>query len=88
MSDWEPASRNAFNEIHPQIRILGCWFHYTHIWGCQAKIGPGDQFWLPKLVPPGQIWSPRTSFGRQNWSPLAKFGNPDQFWMPKLVRGK
>ena len=29
MSDWEQASRNAFKEVFPQIRIYGCLFHYN-----------------------------------------------------------
>ena len=33
MSDWEPATRNAFKEIFPQVKIYGCLFHYTQrIW--------------------------------------------------------
>ena len=29
MSDWEPAARNALREDYPQVKIYGCWFHYT-----------------------------------------------------------
>ena len=45
MSDWEPASRNAFRQIYPQIRIFGCWFHYTQrIWGKTQKLGLIQEF--------------------------------------------
>ena len=45
MSDWEPAARNAFREIHLQMRILGCWFHYTQrIWGKTQKLGLSQEF--------------------------------------------
>ena len=45
MSDWEPASRNAFKEIYPQMRIFGCWFHYTQrIWGKTQKLGLSQEF--------------------------------------------
>ena len=29
MSDWETAARNAFKEVHPQMKPFGCWFHFT-----------------------------------------------------------
>ena len=44
MLDWEPASRNAFKEMHP-LRIFGCWFHYTQrIWGKTQKLGLSQEF--------------------------------------------
>ena len=40
MSDWERASRNAFKDVFPQIRIYGCLFHYTQcIWAKVQKLG-------------------------------------------------
>ena len=45
MSDWEQASRNAFNEVFPQIRIYGCVFHYTQcIWSKVRKLGLSHGF--------------------------------------------
>ena len=45
MSDWEPAPRNAFKEIYPQIRIYGCWFHFTQcIWAKTQKLGLTQSF--------------------------------------------
>ena len=40
MSDWEPAPRNAFKEIYPQMKLYGCWFHFTQrIWAKTQKLG-------------------------------------------------
>ena len=40
MSDWEDASRNAFRETYPQVKIYGCWFHFTQrIWAKTQKLG-------------------------------------------------
>ena len=40
MSDWEPAARNALREIYPQVKLYGCWFHYTQrIWAKIQKLG-------------------------------------------------
>ena len=45
MSDWERASRNAFKEVFPQIRIYGCLFHYTQcIWAKVQKLGLTHSF--------------------------------------------
>ena len=29
MSDWEAAPRNALRQIYPNVKINGCWFHFT-----------------------------------------------------------
>ena len=29
MSDWEPAARIAFRDRYPQMKVYGCWFHFT-----------------------------------------------------------
>ena len=29
MSDWEPAARIAFRNVYPQMKVYGCWFHFT-----------------------------------------------------------
>ena len=29
MSDWEPPPRNAFRNVYPQMKVYGCWFHYS-----------------------------------------------------------
>lgn len=40
MSDWEPAPRNALKEIYPQMKIYGCWFHFTQcVWRKTQKLG-------------------------------------------------
>ena len=40
MSDWEPAARNAFKAVYPEIKMYGCWFHYTQrIWAKAQKLG-------------------------------------------------
>ena len=40
MSDWEDAPRNAFRETYPQVKIYGCWFHFTQrIWAKTQKLG-------------------------------------------------
>ena len=45
MSDLEPAARNAIKEVHPQIKIYGCWFHYTQcIWRKIQKLGLANTF--------------------------------------------
>ena len=45
MSDWEPAPRKAFKEIYPQIKIYGCWFHFTQcIWAKTQKLGLTQSF--------------------------------------------
>ena len=45
MSDWEPVPRNAFKEIYPQIKIYGCWFHFTQcIWAKTQKLGLTQSF--------------------------------------------
>ena len=45
MSDWEPAARNAINEVYPQITVYGCWFHYTQcIWRKTQKLGLSNAF--------------------------------------------
>lgn len=45
MSDWEPAARNAFKEIFPEIINYGCLFHYTQrIWAKTQKLGLTDAF--------------------------------------------
>ena len=39
MSDWEPAARNAFKVVFPEIKMYGCWFHYTQrIWAKEQKL--------------------------------------------------
>ena len=36
---WESAPRNSFKEIYPNIKINGCWFHYTQrIWAKVQKL--------------------------------------------------
>ena len=40
------------------------------------KIGPGEQFWLPKRVPSCQNWSPNLA---------NKIGPGDHFWQLKVV---
>ena len=45
MSDWEPAPRNAFEAVYPQINIHGCRFHFTQcIWGKTQKLGLTHSF--------------------------------------------
>ena len=45
MSDWEPAARNAFKEIFPQVKIYGCWFHYTQrIWAKTQSLALTQNF--------------------------------------------
>ena len=45
MSDWEPAARNAFREVFPEINVYGCWFHYTQrIWAKTPKLGQSHGF--------------------------------------------
>ena len=45
MSDWEPAARNAFKAVHPEIKMYGCWFHYTQrIWAKAQKLGLNQGF--------------------------------------------
>ena len=45
MSDWEPAPRNAFREFYPQMKLYGCWFHYTQrIWAKTQKLGLSQSF--------------------------------------------
>ena len=45
MSDWEPAVRNAFKEFYPQIKVYGCWFHFTQrIWTKSQKLGLSQSF--------------------------------------------
>lgn len=31
VSDFELALRNSLREIYPNIKIQGCWFHYTQV---------------------------------------------------------
>ena len=38
MSDREPAARNAFKQVHPNIKLYGCWFYFTHKI-CQTAYG-------------------------------------------------
>ena len=50
-SDWEQASRNAFKEVFPQIRIYGCLFHYTQrIWSKVQKLGLTHDFQVHPFV--------------------------------------
>ena len=45
MSDWEPAARNAFKQIYPDIKLYGCWFHFTQrIWLKTQKLGLSESF--------------------------------------------
>ena len=45
MSDWEPAARNAFKEFYPQMKVYGCWFHFTQrIWAKTQKLGLSQSF--------------------------------------------
>ena len=45
MSDWEPAVRNAFKELHPQMKVYGCWFHITQrICSKTHKLGLSQSF--------------------------------------------
>ena len=45
MSDWEPAPRNAFKEIYPQMKLYGCWFHFTQRIGAKTqKLGLTQSF--------------------------------------------
>ena len=40
MSDWEPAPRNSMKEEYPNVKIYGCWFHFTQcIWTKTQKLG-------------------------------------------------
>ena len=40
MSDWEPAPRNSMKEVYPNVKIYGCWFHFTQcIWTKTQKLG-------------------------------------------------
>ena len=61
-----------------------------------AKSGPGDRFWLPKVVLPCQKWYylaksgttlPKVVLPCQKWYYLAKVVlGVDQFWQTKLVQ--
>ena len=45
MSDWEPAARNAFKQVYPNIKLHGCWFHFTQrIWIKVQKLGLSESF--------------------------------------------
>ena len=45
MSDWERAARNVFKEVHPQIKLDGCWFHFTQqICSKTQKLGLSQTF--------------------------------------------
>ena len=45
MSDWEPAPRNAFKQVYPNIKLYGCWFHFTQrIWMKSQKLGLSESF--------------------------------------------
>ena len=45
MSDWEPGARNAFKVVYPEIKMYGCWFHYTQrIWAKAQKLGLSQGF--------------------------------------------
>ena len=45
MSDWERAPRNSLKQIFPNVKIYGCWFHYTQrIWGKTQKLGLVQSF--------------------------------------------
>ena len=45
MSDWERAPRNSLEQIFPNVKIYGCWFHYTQrIWGKTQKLGLVQSF--------------------------------------------
>ena len=60
------------------------------MWSCQAKIGPGDQIWSPKLVR-GPVLAAKIGPPWLNLVPpgpvlVAKLGPGDQFWLPNLVR--
>ena len=54
MSDWEPAARNAFKAVYPEIKMYGCWFHYTQrIWAKAQKLGLSQE--IP-FLPEAQIY--------------------------------
>ena len=45
MSDWEPAARIAFRNVYPQMKVYGCWFHFTQqIWMKTQKVGLSENF--------------------------------------------
>ena len=45
MSDWEPAARIAFRNVYPQMKVYGCWFHFTQrIWMKTQKVGLSKSF--------------------------------------------
>ena len=45
MCDWELAPRNAFKEIFPNMKIYGCWFHYSQrIWAKAQNLGLAYSF--------------------------------------------
>ena len=45
MSGWEPADRNAFKESYPQMKVYGCWFHFTQRnWAKTQKLGLSQIF--------------------------------------------
>ena len=45
MSDWEPAPRKAFKQVYPNIKLYGCWFHFTQrIWMKSHKLGLSESF--------------------------------------------
>ena len=45
MSDWEAAPRKALKEVFPNIKLFGCWFHFTQrIWYKTQKLGLTESF--------------------------------------------
>ena len=45
MSDWEAAPRKALKELFPNIKLFGCWFHFTQrIWYKTQKLGLTESF--------------------------------------------
>ena len=45
MSDWEPAARSTYKAVYPEIKMYGCWFHYTQrIWAKAQKLGLSQGF--------------------------------------------
>ena len=59
VSDFEKAPRNAFLYFFPQMKMIGCWFHFTQaIWKKTQILGLGKLYkteeiyadWLRKLM--------------------------------------
>ena len=59
VSDFEKAPRNAFTYLFPEMKMIGCWFHFTQaIWKKTQILGLGKLYktkeiyadWLRKLM--------------------------------------